>query len=249
MENMESNATHWWYLLNHQQYGPVSADAIVSLLRHRLLNAQTMVSSDNGKNWQMLRNTPLWENFNVTGHEMVSLPPDPGVKPLDADFEKRINGYYFHYWLWTIIGLPLLLVLVGLIPLIVATIFGCFIVYYAWKSVPNHSIGVAPILAVILLFIPVVDCFWYFWAYYFMSREMNQALAQKDDSYRIDESIVFIFCVLECIASILIYIPLIPTLIIGLVVLIASSIVGIFALRSIKDGILALYQYEKQTLM
>jgi len=254
MKNTESNVTNWYYLLDNQQFGPVSGDVVASLLMHQILSAQTMVSSDMGNNWKMLQQTSFWKDDNAVESEIesdTSLTWKPSswnsvVAPSDNDFEKRIDGYYFLFWLLTIIGIPLLLIVVGLIPLIVATVFELIILYHAWKAIPNNRYGVPPIVAVLLLLAPVVSVVWCFWAYYFMSKEMNQTLVQKGDSYQVNESLVLAGCVLSCIASVFFCIPTIPSFVIGMIVLVPSAIVGIFSMRSIKDGILALYQYEKK---
>jgi len=254
MKNTESNASNWYYLLDNQQFGPVSSDAVASLLTHNILNAQTMVSSDMGNTWKMLLQTSLWKDNHVVEQEIESDTSTTWESSSwnsvgtssDNEFDKKINGYYFQFWLWSVIGVSLLLIVVGFIPLIVATVFECFILYHAWKAIPNNRYGVPPIIAVLLLFAPVVGTIWCFWAYYFMSKEMNQTLMQKGDSYQVNESLVLAGCVLSCIASVFFYIPTVPTFIIGMIVLAPSVIVGIFSLRSIKDGILALYPYEKQ---
>jgi hypothetical protein len=256
MNNTESNVTNWYYFLDEQQFGPVSSDAIASLLTHNILNAQTMVSSDMGNNWKMLQQTSLWKDNHVVEHEVESDTSltwkssswNSAVASSDNEFDQRIDGYYFQFWLWSIIGIPLLLIVIGFIPLIVATVFECIILYHAWKAIPNNRYGVPPIIAVLLLFAPVVGTIWCFWAFYFMSKEMNQALTQKGDSYQVNESIVLAGCVLSGIASVFFYVPTVPTFIIGMIVLVPSAIVGIFSMRSIKDGVLALHQYEKQMI-
>jgi hypothetical protein len=159
-------------------------------------------------------------------------------------FAEKINDWYFQFWLWTVIGLPLLLILVGLIPLLVAMVFECFILYHAWMAIPNNPWKVPPIVAVLLLFASVAGFIWCFWAYYFMSQEMNRELAQKGDSYRANESLIFASCVLSCIVYVFVSIPLIPTLIIGMILAIPTGIVSIFAMRSIKDGVIALHRHE-----
>ena len=167
----------------------------------------------------------------------------------DAEFERKINDYYFHFWIWTVISVPLLFIVVGLAPLIVAMVFECFIIYHAWKEIPDNPWKVPPILAVILLFAPVAGSIWCFWAYYFMSKEMNRELAQRGDTYRVNHSLVLVVCVLSCVTVAFMSIPTIPTFVIGMIVLVPTSIIGIFSVRSIKDGILALHQYEKSTLI
>ena len=77
-----------------------------------------------------------------------------------------------------------------------------------------------------------------------MSQEMNRELMQKGNAYRANESLIFAYCVLSCIVVAFWSIPSIPTIIIGAIVAIPMGIVGIFAVRSIKDGILALHRYE-----
>ena len=253
MENNESNMANWYYILDNQRFGPVSGDTIASLLTHHVLDSQSMVSSDEGGNWQLLWQTAFWNDGHATEHHAENGAPatfdasswnSSGMANHDAAFETKINDYYFYFWLLTVIGLPLLLILVGLIPLLVATVFACFILYHAWKAIPNNSWQVPPILAVLLLFVPVVDLIWYFWAFYFMSKEMNQSLAQYGNTYRINESLVLTYCILTCIASVFCYIPTIPTFIIGVIVLVPTSIVGLFSMRSIKDGLLALHPYQ-----
>jgi len=168
------------------------------------------------------------------------------VGTVNKTFEDKIDSWYFHFWLWTVIGLPFLLIVIGIIPLLVATVFECFILYHAWKAIPNNPWQVPPILAVLLVFAPVVGAIWAFWVYWLMSQEMNRELAKKGNAYRTDEALIFIYCVLYSIVYAFMSIPMFPTItiIIGVIVGIPASIVGIFAIRSIKNGVLVLHRYE-----
>jgi divalent metal cation (Fe/Co/Zn/Cd) transporter len=164
---------------------------------------------------------------------------------MEKTFEEKINGYYFQFWLWSVIAVSLLIIVIGIIPAFVAMVFECFLLYHAWKAIPNNPWKVPPILAVILLFVPVAGTIWMFWAYYFMSQEMNRELTQKGDSYRTNGEVIMAACVLTCVTVVFLSIPTPPTIIIGWILMIPTGIVSIFAMRSIKDGILALHRHEE----
>ena len=129
--------------------------------------------------WKRLLLPDSWQNNPLTSKTIM-----------EKTFEEKINGYYFQFWLWSVIAVSLLIIVIGIIPAFVAMVFECFLLYHAWKAIPNNPWKVPPILAVILLFVPVAGTIWMFWAYYFMSQEMNRELTQKGDSYRTNGEVI-----------------------------------------------------------
>ena len=248
----ELKPKNWFYRIGVRQFGPVDEPEMVLLFEKQTINAQTWTWQEGTEDWVQWGDTPLHHSLHPIGPPPFLIPPkfsketeDPNDPIADfPGFERKMETLYFHFWLWTVIGLVLLVIVVGLIPLLVATVFELMILYYAWKSVPENKIGVPPILAVLLLLVPVLGAIWCFWAYYFFAKEMNNALTKRGSNHIIDEQWVLGFCVLYVITGILVSIPTIATFILGGIVGIPCSIIGIFVLKSIKEGLLEIYRAD-----
>ncbi len=251
---MESHTSKkWFYRRGNQQFGPVDEPDIVALFEKREIGFQTWVWCEGMENWSYWCDTPLYHALRERSREQrVAPPPFPTAsmgesKPPLTEFETKMNNLYFHFWLWTIIGLALLVVLVGIAALLVAMVFQLMILYQAWKSVPENKIKVPPILAVLLTLVPYFGEIWMFWAYYVFAQEMNDALAKNGSNHVVDDTWAMIYCVLSVIISVFVSIPATPTFALGLVVTVPQCILGIYLLKSFKEGTLEMYRKSSPT--
>ncbi|MDR2755006.1 MAG: hypothetical protein LBC20_04810 [Planctomycetaceae bacterium] len=121
--------------------------------------------------------------------------------------------------------------LLSILPLIIASIFSVLFLYAVWQQVPPDIARTTPSKAVIFLFIPFFNIYWQFIAIYGLGRDLNQALKQAGLRQQVNETVGLTYCIVS-IAS---CIPAISTLI-----AIASLIIGLVYMSSLKNGVVKL---------
>jgi hypothetical protein len=129
---------------------------------------------------------------------------------------------------------------------IVGAVFGYMLLYQLWKRIPLDIARTTPGKAVIFMLIPIVNLYWVFVAYKGLGEDMNKTLQRHGNQHQVNESLGLPLCILAIIANIPFGLyPFIGSYIAVLVGL-ASFIVGVFFLKSIKDGAIALLEQGEQ---
>lgn len=267
MENTSSDspgseAILWYYAINGQQYGPVPEKDIIALYKSGTIHTRTRLWCSKLANWTALNETELYSKILQTTQDTPEPPAEPVPPPLEPPFAppgekkpsqsayaKEMNDWYNLFWILGVTGMLLLVILVGMIPLVIATVFECFILYRAWKTMPRWPFDVPPLVAVILVFAPVAGTIWGFWLLYFFTKEINKELEKRKISLVLSENYSLVACILSVIISPVSCVGgggdvnvFVPIFIFIAIIMIPYTIFLIFAIREIKNGAIAIYE-------
>lgn len=253
----------WFYALLEKQFGPVPGDRIIELFHEGTIDPSTKVWTGSMEEWAPFETTSLFEKCreNVGDLRPKSPPPLPFSntrKPehehepeaVDNEFKTKIESYYRNFLILMIIGLCLMPLLgIGLIPIIAASVFALIILYRSWGWFREMTFGVAPIVAIVLLFVPLGSTIWAFWAYYYFSKRINEALFQQGKSKILNEDTALIYCLFSIVSDLFVNLAFIPhpaTIIIGLLILMIDCAIFIFVIRGICKGMILLNTPEEE---
>ena len=114
-------------------------------------------------------------------------------------------------------------------------IFGLMLLYRLWKLIPTDIARTSPGKAIGFLFIPFFAVYWGFISYWGLAKDMNKTLRQRGVHCQVNEGLGLTFCILVVLS-------IIPYL--GMLFILAATIVLIFFLKSVKDGAIALLEQQ-----
>ena len=156
--------------------------------------------------------------------------PSPFTDTVDtASQVKTFNTYFTIYWVCVVVGLISSVFFIGILVLLTAVVFQLMLLYQLWKFIPRDIARTTPARAVCFLLIPLFNLYWIFVAYRGLGKDMNKLLQQRGIQYKVDEILGLVYCLLW----------LIPF------AQIATPIVLIFFLKSVKNGAIALLEQKE----
>lgn len=258
-DSSDNEAILWYYAINVQQYGPVSESEMIALYKAGTIHSRTRIWCKKLANWTPLNETELYPRiFNASG-ESAESGFSSGPPPLDATFgssggkkkrtstyAKEMEDWYNLYWIMLLVGVFTLFIFVGVIPLIIASFYGCFILYRAWKTMPRCPFDVPPLIAVLFAFAPIAGTIWGFWLYYFFTKEINKELEKRKFSLVLNENFALVACILAVPLDFLLTgyngIPWEGVVVLWFLLGVPSVIFSIFAMREIKNGAIAIHE-------
>ena len=134
-------------------------------------------------------------------------------------------------------GGPTILALIALPLLIVGLVYWCMLFYQLWKLIPAHIARTTPGVAVGFQFIPLFWYYWFFVAYWGLSKDMNETLRQRKTQYRVSEGLGLTYALVSVVSATIGFFPVVGSLV-GFV----SLVVCIVFTKSVKDGGIALLE-------
>ena len=150
---------------------------------------------------------------------------------------KMLNTYFTWFWICALTSFLI-------IPAIVATVYGCLLLYQLWKLIPKDIARTTPGKAVGFQFIPFFNFYWFYVAYLGLSKDMNETLRQRGVQMQTSEDWAQATCVLSIVSVVVSLFD--PTVIIGILVGIPAAIASIFFFKSVKNGAIALLEQNDQ---
>jgi RNA polymerase subunit RPABC4/transcription elongation factor Spt4 len=162
----------------------------------------------------------------------IILSPDQTIKTL--------NTYFMVFWICYVAGLPLCLVFVGIFGIITGCVFGCMLLYQAWKLIPPDIARTTPGKAVGFGFIPFFNFYWIFVSWVGLCQDMNETLRRRGIQYRVSENLAMSASVLFVVDSAVSCLDIIFFTPFSFLLSIPLVIVNIFFYKSIKNGAVGL---------
>jgi len=180
----------WYYESNQQPFGPVSKQTIADELKSGKITPQTRVWREGWPVWKALAETELAVLAGLTPpvlEELIKQPAyavNPQIKKMNSLSLNKLFWWWFGLYLSMI---PFLLIsllsreqtwAVGLlcifeIPLLAGAVLQYVLVYKLWQIVQDGFARTTPGKAVGFLFIPFFNFYWWFVAFFGLSKDQN----------------------------------------------------------------------------
>ena len=138
--------------------------------------------------------------------------------------------YFRKYRTFTVVGLLLCLILIGIPFLITGLVYNMMLLYQLWKLIPKDIARTTPSKAVGYNFIPIFGFYWIFVSYVGLAEDMNKMLREHGVQYQVNEGLGVTLCIFWVIG---IFLP--PLLIVVL-------IMSIYFFESVTNGAMALLE-------
>lgn len=187
---------------------------------------------------------------------------------------KKFNSYLWAFWIYTLAGILLIFLPFGLPILILGVTYGAMFLYQCWKLIPADIARTTPAKAVGYSFIPFFNLYWFLVAFYGLGKDMNETLRRNRIAYRVNEGLGLAYCILvvAMCASFLIWVccvihdeytrpyhndvvrDICDTLAVGSIIVFCAAaisflIVGVFFLKSVKNGAIVILEPERANQM
>lgn len=226
----------WYYQHNNEQIGPLAQDQFEALIAAGTIGPQTLVRAEGMNDWQPAAASPAAAWLGTDAKDATARPLTRASEPSPLEQARMLEAWFQVFWISLAIGLPLTLVIVGLLGIAVAVLLYCFMLYLLWALIPPAQARTTPTRAVGFLLIPIYNLYWNFIAFWGLAKALNQELARAGISgHRVDEHLALAYCVLACLV-------VIPEL--GLLALIAALVLWVVSVKQMKDAGVALLLAE-----
>ena len=146
-----------------------------------------------------------------------------------------------------ILLLGMTFMMIGIVVLIVGTIFGCILHYHLWKVIPEDIARTTPGKAVGFLFIPLFNFYWMFVSCLGLSKDLNKALQQRGVHCQVSEGLGLALCIFGILSNLLIN-PSPGFSLIDfacLTLYLTACVIMILFYKSVKDGAIALLEQQE----
>lgn len=229
----------WFYAINHQQFGPVAEDYLVSLIQNKTINEKTLVWKEGLPTWVALDQTELARFFVAAAPAVAPVAPaaqPQPVPPAGYPAPQPVYGYMpqpvYHSpqandilnitkWYWIILASPFILAI---------------LLWKAWEVLKEGYGRTTPFKALFYSTIPFYNFYWNFTSIHGLAIDMNNYLNRFNiPAPRLDEGIAQFIC----IAYIALVIPGLNALA-GLTLFILM----IMFMNQIKNTLIAVYDFK-----
>lgn len=208
----------WYYVEGSQRVGPHSTEEIQTLINNGTLQPHTLVWKAGMQTWAKAQDSELASLFNhqppATAVPTATVPAAPAsfgaaATQQQPSYSHTQNVQQVPYepssfrtlWLWFAwligAGIPLCLILIGLIPVIAGGIISLILLYRFWNIIQDGQARTTPGKAVGFLFIPFFNLYWYFVSHVGLAQDTNAYLeARNIQAPRINEGLVLAYYIL-----------------------------------------------------
>ena len=186
----------WFYIFNHQTFGPVDVNTLAGLMRTQQINISTLVWTQGMPDWKKLGETDLAGQLAE-----IMYPKTPGELPPPLPVQRSgtqtvqpkvdIDMINTLYWSWLVtyfLGMimqvsktyiddktaEVAFLFIGFLLTIVSTVLLYVLIYQFWKIIQDGFARTSPGKAVGYLFIPYYNLYWIFQTFYGLSKDMNK---------------------------------------------------------------------------
>lgn len=184
----------WYHVQDGQRLGPHSENAVHALIANGSLQPDTLVWKAGMDNWAPASTTELAGLFTVQAAQNQPVPTlTASQTPMPIQQDAHIPqgpaytyqpGSFRKLWLWFAwlvgAGIPLCLILIGLIPAFAGLVLGFVLLYRFWGSIQDNQPRTTPGKAVGFCFIPFFNLYWCYVAYVGLAKDMNTYLTERN---------------------------------------------------------------------
>jgi hypothetical protein len=179
----------WYYELNQQPFGPVSRETIADELKAGRITPQTRIWREGWAEWRRLGETELATLAGMTPPPATgTIPPTytaiPQYKKVNLGSITKLFWWWFGLYLSVFPFIIITLLsqgqpwVVGLmcvfeIPFFVGMVLQYILVYKFWQVIQDGFARTTPGKAVGFLFIPFFNFYWWFVAFFGLSKDQN----------------------------------------------------------------------------
>ncbi|MCX7009650.1 MAG: DUF4339 domain-containing protein [Kiritimatiellaeota bacterium] len=229
----------WYYVQNNQRQGPVDNTAVATLIQSGAITRQTLVWKEGMANWVAADQTELHEHLR-------SAPPTVQPPMVPAPYGVAVATYTTEsmrmLWLWyawlTGLGLPLILLCIGIPMLIAATVLQFILLYRFWAVIQDGRVRSTPGKAVGFCFIPFFNLYWIFEAVPGLTTDMNTYLRERNIAVQpLSSGLAISWCVLTILTAI-------PYL--GLLFIIPITIIEILLWRDFTNITIKILEHKQR---
>lgn len=180
----------WYYELNQKPFGPVSKETLADELKAGRITAQTRVWCEGWAEWRRLGETELASLAGLTPPPPVNMAIPPAYLNTPQYKKVSLNSLTKLFWWWFGLSfsvIPFLLItffansqnwMTGLIcvielPFIASEVLLFILIYKFWQVIQDGVTPTTPGKAVGFMFIPIFNFYWWFIAYWGLSKGQN----------------------------------------------------------------------------
>lgn len=201
----------WYHVKDGQRLGPHSENEIHTLITSQALQPDTLVWKAGMNTWAPAKTTELASWFTDTPPQIIPSPAvaaNPAAAQMgtapphgpSASYSYSL-GSFRKLWLWFAwlvgAGIPLCLILIGLIPVLAGLVLGFVLLYRFWRVIQDHQPRTTPGKAVGFCFIPFFNLYWCYVAYVGLAKDMNSYLtAHNIPAPQISEGLALTYFIL-----------------------------------------------------
>ena len=133
-------------------------------------------------------------------NEIVENSSASASNPQAQELEKIFKTFLILY----LVAVPLCCILIGIIPMIIAMVYWCKLIYRLWDLLPESSrSGNSPGEMVGYNFIPFFNLYWQFKSIHGLGKALNEELDSRDIKLnRVNLDLTLAYCILGCICFI-----------------------------------------------
>ena len=120
-----------------------------------------------------------------------------------GDTAKVLQGRFTAMWVCIAVGIPSLLLLIGIVPLFASAILYLMLLYRLWTLIPLADAKTSPGQAVGFLFIPLFNLYWFFVAFHGLAKSLNIESKRKGIvNIEVNEILSLTVCILNILCMI-----------------------------------------------
>ncbi len=196
----------WYYVQDGQRVGPIAAEEVQPLIDNGTVQRTTQVWKAGMENWAQASTTELAALFVNQPPATTAPQPLPAVTQT-ASASGAVEqvpyepGSFRTLWLWFAwligVGLPLCLLIIGLIPVIAGVVVGFVLLYRFWKVIQDGNPRTTAGKGLGFCFIPFFNLYWNYVANVGLAQDMNTYMNERNiDAPRINEGLTLAMYIL-----------------------------------------------------
>ena len=213
----------WYYAVNNNRFGPVDAAFMASLIQRGAVGRQTSVWREGMVNWQEAQQSELKDMFLSIPPTLTSYSGPAASSFLVNEYTSQSTKKLWVWFAWLVgAGLPLCVVVIGIIPLIAGSVISFILLYRFWAVIQDGKARTNPSKAVGFCFIPFFNIYWNYVAMVGLAEDMNRYCRERNIAAPvIGEGLAITWFVLYCCSCIpwLNLLAIIPCIVISIILM------------------------------
>lgn len=137
-------------------------------------------------------------DFDVQDKKALGVYKALDTEVNQGDTAKVLQGRFTAMWVCIAIGIPSLLLIIGIVPLFASSILYLMLLYRLWTLISPAEAKTSPGKAVGFLFIPFFNLYWFFVAFHGLAKSLNIESKRKGImNIEVNESLSLTICILN----------------------------------------------------
>lgn len=134
-----------------------------------------------------------------------------------SELARKLDEWFKIFWISLAIGVPALIIVIGIGGVIVAVVFSCIILFHLWSLIPKETAKTTPGRAVGFLFIPLFSFYWNFVAIHGLATSLNVETNKLNIAdKKVNEQLSLAFCIVAIASAVLFELP-VASILLGIV--------------------------------